>query len=90
MTTITLPPTPTATRPRRKALSLAALGAVIEAGGNVRRGTIWPRNRAFPEWQWQVFSAGGEFAGHITDRVYRQYTNEHGFGCFSRAKGLNL
>jgi hypothetical protein len=69
-------------------MTLAALTAIIEAGGNVRRGTIW--RSAFPEWQWQVFTAGGEFAGYITDKTYRRYTNEHGFGCFSRARGVNL
>lgn len=80
-------PTPTTPARPRRAMTIKQLGDLLAAGGHVRRGTVVRSN--FPEWQWQGYTAQGEYVGPVDWRAVQHWRSAIGNGFMSREDGRN-
>ena len=69
---------------RPRPMSLQAVGMAVQAGATIRRGTVL--RGAFPAWEWQVFSAAGEFMGAVAASALPQAITTYGL---DERKGVN-
>jgi hypothetical protein len=59
----------------------------IATGCTIRRGTSWPKNKAFPNWQYQLFDERGGYVGPLQYEAVRQLIDVSGAGVISTEKG---
>ena len=69
---------------RPRPMSLQAVGMAVQAGATIRRGTVL--RGAFPAWEFQVFSADGEFVAAVAASALPQAVTAYGF---DQRKGVN-
>ena len=69
---------------RPRPMSLQAVGMAVQAGATIRRGTVL--RSAFPTWEFQVFSANGEFMAAVAASALPQAVTA--YGCDKRP-GIN-
>lgn len=69
---------------RPRPMSLQAVGMAVQAGATIRRGTVL--RSAFPVWEFQVFSADGEFVAAVAASALPQAITAYGF---DQRKGVN-
>ena len=69
---------------RPRPLSMAQVGQQVAAGATIRRGTVL--RSAFPAWEFQVFSADGEFVAAVAASALPQAVTA--YGCDKRP-GIN-